>query len=875
MNLEEALKVADEVVFNQTGNYLTDIQKLILQECWNKKTYDEIAKANGYSSQYIKNEGNGLWKLLTDALSEKVRKSNFRAALQRKCQLSPFTAKPELPNIFVSSIYSYEEKNDNLLQIDISTFNEYANRYIARYGNVRILGMKQDASLESIYTKVRFLDGLSIRQFISLETLEQTYREGQKRRFQTKELAILDGFTVANQYQYLMVLGGPGAGKSTFLKRIGLEALKGEMSKYQHRCIPVYLELKRLNSDIIDLTKIIAEELQNFGFLSSQEFVINILKQGKLLILLDGLDEVPKANLNLVINTIQDFVTRYDQNRYIASCRIAAHRSTWNRFRDIELADFDDEHIQEFIDNWFQSELDRERGTADKCWETLNNRSNVAAKELAQTPLLLTFLCMVYDRTQGFPTNRARLYKKALDILLEEWAADKRVYTDEIYQGLNPDLEKVLLSEIAYQGFIKDQLFFTQEEVIAQIKSFLADTIDKPKYLDGKAVLEAIAIQQGVLVERAEYIFSFSHLTIQEYLTAQYISQDLDYIKQSLEQYLTIERWKEVFLLIAGSVSNADKLIELMEAKAQSYIEKSPRIQKIINWADESTNILNSLFQPVVRRSVAIALLLVVAKVNNEYIAEDFIGIEVFKHLNSIASSLHRHSLKIHSQIHALAQAFSSYDKDIKAFLPISRYAVNEAIDDETIDDEAINDEAINDEAIDDEAIEMENRPISAIGLYSLSGVNKIRNILTEGIEVYIENLESSSNLTGKIAIELDGMINELAIFCPNITVSLSEELKRLRSSLLSATLRRKDLKTQMISYNVNKAYVNYLRGKLLKSLNITQEITNLLDQDIKALTNYLYVNELIIKCRLEAVRVHRDKWEAVQERMLTMRRTI
>ncbi|GAB1539495.1 hypothetical protein NUACC21_21620 [Scytonema sp. NUACC21] len=785
-----------------------------------------------------------------------------------------------LPIEKISSTYPLEEKIDAQIQIDVTTFNEYANRYTARYGSIRILGMKQDASLESIYTKVRFLDELSIRQFISLEALEQTYREGRKRRFQTKELATLDGFTVANEYQYLMVLGGPGAGKSTFLRRIGLEALKGKMSKYQHRSIPVYVELKRLNSNIIDLNKVIAEELQNLGFPSSQKFAINFLKQGKLLILLDGLDEVPKANLIAVINAIQDFVTRYDQNRYIASCRIAAHRSTWHRFRDIELADFDDEQIQEFIRNWFQSELDRETGTAEKCWETLNNRSNVAAKELAQTPLLLTFLCMVYDRTQGFPINRGRLYKKALDILLEEWAAEKRVYRDEIYQGLNPDLEKVLLSEIAHEGFINDQLFFTQEEIIDKIKTFLADTVDKPKYLDGEAVLNAIAIQQGILVERAEDIFSFSHLTVQEYLTAQYISQDSDYSKELLGQYLTTERWQEVFLLIAGSVSNADKLIEWMEVESQKYIINSSLIRNIINWADESTKILNSPFQPIVRRSLAIAFLLLVSKVDNEYVAENSISVEAFIHANGIASFLARHSLKIHSLIHSLAQAFSTFSKDVKAFLYILKYTS----DDEVIDDEVTDDEVIDDEVIDDEVIDDENKQVlisdsdllvSDSDLLVSGAINNIRNLSKERIGLCLENVESSSNLTGNIASVLSYMINESAIFNSDITSLLNRELQALRISLLKAMRRQKNLGTQVISYGVNPAFVERIRQKLLKSLNLTTQMTNFSKQDIKALTNYLYVNELIVKCRVEAVRVSREKWEAVQERMLTMRRKI
>jgi hypothetical protein len=48
-----------------------------------------------------------------------------------------------------------------------------------------------------------------------------------------------------------------------------------------------------------------------------------------------------------------------------------------------------------------------------------------------------TFLCLVYSRKLNFPPTRSRLYNKALDILLEEWAAEKRVQQEEIYQGLH------------------------------------------------------------------------------------------------------------------------------------------------------------------------------------------------------------------------------------------------------------------------------------------------------------------------------------------------------------------------------------------------------------------------------------------------------
>ena len=87
MNLEEALKVADEAVFNKTGEYLSDLQKLIFQESWDNKAYDEIADKHYKSRQHVKNEGNKLWNFLTDALGEKVSKTNFRAPLKRYQQL--------------------------------------------------------------------------------------------------------------------------------------------------------------------------------------------------------------------------------------------------------------------------------------------------------------------------------------------------------------------------------------------------------------------------------------------------------------------------------------------------------------------------------------------------------------------------------------------------------------------------------------------------------------------------------------------------------------------------------------------------------------------------------------------------------------------
>ncbi|MFN6570560.1 NACHT domain-containing protein [Dendronalium sp. ChiSLP03b] len=496
--------------------------------------------------------------------------------------------------------------DENTRELIFTASKQYVQNYEERHGILKVLGMREPVKLETIYTAVQFLDNDAIRSFESIENLEEFYRKANSRKFQSQDKGKQEGIKVANEKQYLMVLGGPGAGKSTFLRKMGLEALKGKKGGIKQACIPVFIELKRFTSSENNIEKFIIEEFRNCDFPSPDKFTAKALEEGKLLILLDGLDEVPTQNLTEAISQIQNFVDKYDKNRFVASCRTAAHRSGFRRFSDVSMADFDDTQIQQFIYNWFQSAVDKQVKTGEKCWELLQKPEHSAAKELAHTPLLLTFLCLVYDRSQSFPNNRSVLYRKALRILLEEWASEKRILRDEIYQGLHTELEEILLSEIAYKNFESDRLFFSQRDIVQQIKTFLASNLNAPQYLDGEKVLNAIAIQQGILVERAEDIYSFSHLTLQEYLTAQYID-DHRQIEKLVTEHLIDERWKEVFLLVAGLMrGGADELLLLMEKETQKI--NTPKLQALLNWAEQATAGSEGNYKPVGKRAVAMAI---------------------------------------------------------------------------------------------------------------------------------------------------------------------------------------------------------------------------------------------------------------------------
>ena len=479
--------------------------------------------------------------------------------------------------------------------------HQYCKNYRERYGQLKVfcVGMREPIPLDDVYVTVQFLDERSASKYKSNEDIERAFRERNRSRLILDPDERKDGTKVANDKQYLMLLGGPGVGKSTFLRKVGLEALKGKEGNFAHKCVPVFLELKRFTADHIDIEALIAKEFEVCGYPYPEERTKEALESGKLLILFDGLDEVPTANVAKVIRKIEDFVDQYSKNRFIASCRIAAYTGGFRQFTEVEMADFDDAQIEAYIKNWFDSTLDRYRHqldaevkTADQCWRALNTRGHYATKELARNPLLLTLLCMVYDNSQNFPRNRADLYEKALNIFLEEWAAEKRVrQEDSISQYLDVAAEKRMLSEIAAKNFKANYLFFNKGELIKQIQEFGEGNVNTPSTFNAPKILETILVDQGLFVERVTGSYSFSHLTFQEYLTASYI-KEVRSIQPLAANHLHSGRWREIFLLTAGLMHTADDLLEAMKMEAAKSLN-TDGLKRLLRWAEHITDSVN------------------------------------------------------------------------------------------------------------------------------------------------------------------------------------------------------------------------------------------------------------------------------------------
>ena len=530
-----------------------------------------------------------------------------------------------------------EKGGDLLTKADIDLFKgrefnraiqKYVRRYADRHGTLKVACVRMDSpvKLDEIYTAVQLLPRSALHYYESEASLEKLYRDSGRRGLNFHNGEKKQGIEVANEQQYLMVLGGPGVGKSTFLRKMGLEALrrqaimkyaqqnpeqKPQERYYAHDCIPIMLALQKFDSPDLSIEDVIAKEFEDCGFPKAAEFTELFLKSGKLLVLLDGLDEVPTEVLNHVVTEIENLVDRYDDNRFIASCRVAAYTfGGFRRFDDVAMAAFEDKQIEHFIQNWFKKERDLESETANRCWKLLSSPDYQAAKELAQTPLLLTLLCVIYDEFQDFPKKRHQVYGEALDVLLRKWAAEKRLQKEPIYQQFGADLELELLAEIAYTSFVDDQLFFSKQTLLDQIRDFQVDNENAPD-LDAGKLLYEIEVQQGILVERSRDAYSFSHLTFQEYLTAKCIV-DNQKNDRLVRDHLIDQRWREVFLLVAGMASGkrgADNLLLAMETMAHQCLV-GERLQALVNWADCETQHSPGRYKPAAKRTTALALAL-------------------------------------------------------------------------------------------------------------------------------------------------------------------------------------------------------------------------------------------------------------------------
>ena len=527
-------------------------------------------------------------------------------------------------------------------------------------GTMRMLDISQPVDVNNFYVEVNILEHIPSQQWIEISDLIQQFnpdaddfdRLGLGRVRQQR----VPGLTAVTTHSKLMLLGKPGSGKTTFLKPIAIQCNKGQ---FEPKLIPIFIPLKIFAEEATDagnfaLLRYISQEFARCE-IAEESVTERLLSDGRGLILLDGLDEVPEKDSDEVVKQIRKFTIIYYKNRFIITCRIAAQKYRFNdeEFTEVEVADFNAKQIADFAKNWFVAfaKNNRKAGEAEvqQFIEKLNRPENKQIRELAVTPILLHLMCLVFQAKTDFPSNRARLYEQGLEILLKRWDETRGIQRDEVYRSLTLPRKKQLLSQIGAVTFEQGDYFFEKNRVQQLITDYLRslpDATPDPDELqmDSEALLKAIEAQHGLLVERARGIYSFSHLTFQEYFTAKQIVSNFE--PQALEQLLsqitegrwrevillavdllkhsdvlplltkhtnlTIhiaeKRWREIFLLTSGMCREPDDLLLSMKQKIDELIADDANLQKFLIWVNQKSQSVNVFYKPAAVRAFYFAL---------------------------------------------------------------------------------------------------------------------------------------------------------------------------------------------------------------------------------------------------------------------------
>ncbi|MEH2105259.1 NACHT domain-containing protein [Nostoc sp.] len=469
-----------------------------------------------------------------------------------------------------------------------------------------MLDMDQPVELtgeRGIYTNVNILEKTTKRRRVKIEQLSPKFDREDFDHFGLHEASEkrVPGLQAVQHHKKLMVLGKPGAGKTTFLKYLAMHCIEGQFLTNR---VPVFIILKDFAQDPkqLDILQYITQQLFISGIHNSSVKTEQLLKQGKVLVLLDGLDEVREEDTKRILWQIRKISEQFHTNQFVITCRIAAKEYTFEQFTEVEVADFDEEQIAIFAHNWFRLNC---QVKAKRFIKKL--QANKRIFDLATNPLLLTLLCLVFEENEDFPANRSELYKEGLDILLKKWDAKRNIERNQIYRNLSLDCKEDLLSEIAFTTFEQKDYFFKQKTVEAYIAEFIsnlqfANLEPEVLKLDSEAVLKTIEAQHGLLVERAKGIYSFSHLTFQEYFCARKIVSVLAY--ENLVEHINEKRWQEVFLLTVGVMGKADNLVLLMKRKIDNLAALDEKLQHFLEWLDCKSSSFESFYKPAAIRAL-------------------------------------------------------------------------------------------------------------------------------------------------------------------------------------------------------------------------------------------------------------------------------
>lgn len=260
-----------------------------------------------------------------------------------------------------------------------------------------------------------------------------------------------------------------------------------------------------------------------------EEAIFSFLNYINPILVLDGFDELKDSSAKtIVLNELRKISSKLTDSKIVLSCRTGEFTYDLEYSNTYEIAPLSSKQIELFVNKWLND--------STKAKDFLLKVGNSPFADTSIKPLSLAHLCAIYERIGNVPEQPKTVYRKVVNLLIEEWDEQRRVLRESAFSGLEADQKFEFLTHLAFFLTTKYRsTIFSVSEFESAYQS-ICEYHSLPK---GRAsdVVKELESRTGVFVESGYDKFEFVHKSIQEYLSADYLTKlpSLNSVKKDFE----------------------------------------------------------------------------------------------------------------------------------------------------------------------------------------------------------------------------------------------------------------------------------------------------------------------------------------------------